>query len=59
MNDIGPIAPAQLANTHARPKNARLTRKQKAVIIPKFLIDYGADLPLSQLPDTLQADLIH
>jgi flagellar motor switch protein FliG len=48
-----------LADTHARLKNARLTRKQKAVVITKFLIDYGADLPLSQLPDTIQAELFH
>ena len=59
MNDLSPIVPAKVADTHARPKNARLTCKQKAVIITKYLIDYGADLPLSQLPDTLQADLIH
>ena len=59
MNDLSPIVPAQLANTHARPKNARLTCKQKALLINKFLIDYGADLPLIQLTDKLRTDLIH
>jgi len=59
MNDLSPIVPAKVADTHARPKTTRLTCKQKAVVITKYLIDYGADLPLSQLPDTLQADLIH
>ena len=59
MNDLSPNVPAQLANTHARPKNARLTCKQKALVITKFLIDYGADSPLSQLTDKLRADLIH
>ena len=47
MNDLSPIVPAQLAGTHAQPKNARLTRKQKAVVITKFSIGYRADLPLS------------
>ena len=33
--------------------------KQKAVIVIKFLINHGADLPLNQLPEMLQIDLIH
>ena len=36
-----------------------LSPKQKAVIVIKFLINHGADLPLDQLPETLQIDLIH
>ena len=36
-----------------------LSHKQKAVIVIKFLINHGADLPLDQLPEALQVDLIH
>ena len=38
---------------------SHLSPKQKAVIMIKFLINHGADLPLDQLPETLQIDLIH
>ena len=38
---------------------SHLSPKQKAVIVIKFLINHGADLPLGQLPETLQIDLIH
>ncbi|UXX82754.1 flagellar motor switch protein FliG [Roseovarius pelagicus] len=36
---------------------ARLTRRQKAAIIVRFLLNEGADVPLSDLPDALQATL--
>ncbi|RBI67879.1 flagellar motor switch protein FliG [Roseovarius sp. TE539] len=36
---------------------ARLTRKQKAAVIVRFLLSEGADLPLSELPEPLQAEL--
>ena len=36
-----------------------LSHKQKAVIIIKFLINHGANLPLDQLPEALQVDLNH
>ncbi|MEB8388066.1 flagellar motor switch protein FliG [Rhodobacteraceae bacterium KMM 6894] len=36
---------------------ARLTRKQKAAIIVRFLLNEGADVRLSDLPDGLQATL--
>ena len=36
---------------------AHLTRKQKAAIIVRFLLNEGADLSLSDLPDDLQAQL--
>ena len=41
------------------PSSARpaLTRRAKAVIIVQFLINEGADVPLSSLPDDLQAEL--
>ncbi len=41
----------------SRPTSARLTRKQKAAIIVRFLLNEGADLRLDGLPDALQADL--
>jgi len=36
---------------------ARLTRRQKAAIIVRFLLNEGADVPLSDLPDALQGTL--
>jgi len=36
---------------------ARLTRKQKAAIIVRLLLAEGADVPLADLPEELQADL--
>lgn len=36
---------------------ARLTRRQKAAIIVRFLLKEGADVPLGDLPDPLQASL--
>ncbi|MDR9394225.1 MAG: FliG C-terminal domain-containing protein [Roseovarius sp.] len=36
---------------------ARLTRRQKAAIIVRFLLNEGADLRLDDLPDPLQEDL--
>lgn len=41
----------------ASPASARLTRRQKAAIIVRFLLKEGADLPLTDLPDPLQAQL--
>ena len=35
----------------------RLTRRQKAAIIVRFLLNEGADVPLSDLPDALQGTL--
>ncbi len=49
---ITPQAQPQLAATAAR-----LTRKQKAAIIVRFLINEGAEVPLSDLPDALQGTL--
>ncbi|MCQ0092008.1 flagellar motor switch protein FliG [Roseovarius sp. M141] len=49
---ITPQAPPPLAATAAR-----LTRKQKAAIIVRFLINEGAEVSLSDLPDTLQGTL--
>ncbi|PVA09802.1 flagellar motor switch protein FliG [Pelagivirga sediminicola] len=49
---IAPQAPPPPA-----PTAARLTRKQKAAIIVRFLINEGAEVSLSELPDALQATL--
>lgn len=39
------------------PASARLTRRQKAAIIVRFLLKEGADISLSDLPDDMQAQL--
>ena len=56
MSQPTPLAriapPAQAATTAAR-----LTRRQKAAIIVRFLINEGAEVPLSDLPDALQGTL--
>ncbi len=36
---------------------ARLTRRQKAAIIVRFLLNEGADVPLTELPEALQETL--
>src|SRR6056297_2861278 len=41
----------------ARPAAARLTKAQKAAIIVRFLLNEGADVPLTDLPDALQTTL--
>ncbi|HKL05297.1 MAG TPA: FliG C-terminal domain-containing protein [Roseovarius sp.] len=39
------------------PASARLSRRQKAAIIVRFLLNEGADIPLTDLPEQLQAQL--
>ena len=39
------------------PASARLSRCQKAAIIVRFLLNEGADIPLRDLPEQLQAQL--
>ncbi|MDV4145545.1 flagellar motor switch protein FliG [Shimia sp. FJ5] len=39
------------------PPSAHLSRRQKAAIIVRFLLNEGADVSLSDLPDDMQADL--
>ncbi|MFX0543439.1 flagellar motor switch protein FliG [Roseovarius sp. S4756] len=48
---IAPPAPPRA------PTAARLTRRQKAAIIVRFLLNEGADVRLSDLPDALQGTL--
>ncbi|WP_113913462.1 flagellar motor switch protein FliG [Roseovarius dicentrarchi] len=56
MNTPTPLAriapPEQPATTAAR-----LNRRQKAAIIVRFLINEGAEVPISDLPDALQGTL--
>ena len=50
--------PPQLARlSPPGPAAARLTRRQKAAIIVRFLLNEGADVPLADLPEPLQATL--
>lgn len=51
-NDIARLAPPA-----GRAAAARLTRRQKAAIIVRFLLNEGTDVPLSDLPESLQGVL--
>ncbi|SEO67804.1 flagellar motor switch protein FliG [Salinihabitans flavidus] len=51
MSDMSPLA--QLPP----PAPARLSRRQKAAIIVRFLLNEGADVALTELPDELQGVL--
>ena len=53
--DTTPVSLA--APQSAPPPPARLSRRQKAAIIVRFLLNEGADVSLSDLPDDMQADL--
>lgn len=53
MNNLTPLA--QISPASRGP--ARLTRRQKAAIIIRLALSHGADVPLQELPDDLQADL--
>ncbi|WP_323764316.1 flagellar motor switch protein FliG [Marinovum sp.] len=51
-------APAGAAPpARARSRAANLTRKQKAAIIVRLLVNEGTEVPLAELPESLQADL--
>jgi len=49
--------PARIEAPRAQGAASHLTRAQKAAIIVRFLTTEGADVPLSDLPDELQARL--
>jgi flagellar motor switch protein FliG len=49
--------PARIERPRPRGAAAHLSRAQKAAIIVRFLMTEGADVPLSDLPDDLQARL--
>lgn len=53
------LAPPGLpaASQRAESPSPALTRRQKAAIIVRLLLTEGADLPLAQLPEPMQAEL--
>ena len=59
MTDLTPIKQIKATALPNGVNKSHLSSKKKAVIVIKFLINHGADLPLNQLPETLQIDLIH
>lgn len=56
MNDMTPIARLSPPRSPGATV-ARLTRRQKAAIVVRFLINEGAEVPLTDLPEPLQAAL--
>ncbi|WP_371224316.1 flagellar motor switch protein FliG [Roseovarius sp. 2305UL8-3] len=62
MSNAKPLArikPAQIPSAvpPIRPGAAGLSRRQKAAIVVRFLLNEGAEIPLSDLPESLQASL--
>ncbi len=55
MNNATPLA--RLTPPTRPNAAAHLSRKQKAAIVVRFLLNEGAEFPLTDLPDALQADL--
>lgn len=53
MGNLTPLA----QNAPFSRGGVRLTRRQKAAIIIRLALSHGADVPLQDLPDDLQADL--
>lgn len=52
------IKPVQIAVPRPRPGTVtHLTRRQKAAVIVRLMLAEGSPLPLSALPDAMQADL--
>ena len=59
MPDLIPMKQTKATGLPVGGDTSYLSHKQKAVIVIKFLINHRADLPLDQLPEALQVDLIH
>lgn len=61
MSDATPLAriePRQITGTRpSRAGAAALSRREKAAIVVRFLLNEGAEIPLSDLPEPLQAAL--
>mgnify|MGYP005850729313 CR=1 FL=1 len=61
MSNSRPLAriePAQIPTAvPAGPSAARLTKRQKAAIVVRFLLNEGAEFPLADLPEPLQESL--
>lgn len=50
MTELTPIKQIKATALPNGVNKSHLSSKQKAVIVIKFLINHGADLPLNQLP---------
>jgi len=56
----GAAAPAQQAETNEdRVVPRELSRREKAAVVVRLLLNEGADIPLEELPDPLQEALTH
>lgn len=60
MNDIVPMNSfAPLPSPSGGGQSALLSRRAKAAIVVRLLLNEGADIPLEELPDELQVSLTH
>jgi flagellar motor switch protein FliG len=55
MNEVATLRQIQMSPAHAVP--VPLSRKAKAAIVVRLLLNEGADIPLEELPEELQASL--
>ena len=60
MNDMVPMGNfAPLSTSMGGGVSASLSKRAKAAIVVRLLLNEGADIPLEDLPDELQANLTH
>ena len=60
MNDMVPMGNfAPLSTSMGGGVSALLSKRAKAAIVVRLLLNEGADIPLEDLPDELQANLTH
>lgn len=57
MSNMVPMAPFPALPGGSGQKPAKLTRKAKAAIVVRLLLNEGAEIPLEDLPEELQAQL--
>ncbi len=57
MTDMVPMAPFPALPGAGNPTPVSLSRKAKAAVVVRLLLNEGADIPLEDLPDELQAQL--
>lgn len=58
MTELAPMA-ALPSQAPVSPPTRQLSRRAKAAIIVQFILKEGADVPLTSLPEDLQAQLTH